>query len=216
MLRRTDIIILSIEIQSTPAAVRAKYGVPEGAFVAGYIGTLGMAHGLSTVLEAAKRTLGDEKVHYVVMGDGADRDELVAILERDALRNVTLIDRQPREEALEVLNAVDVSLVMLRESPVFETVIPSKIFEAMALNKPILLGVRGEARRVVVDEAACGIAFAPEDADALVKELKTLEADRELCAQLGERGHRAVVESYQRSVLAEKMIRFIESNLGVV
>jgi hypothetical protein len=203
----------AIETRRSPEATRAKYGIPADAFVAGYVGTLGMCHGLSTVLDAAAATRDDASIHYVVMGDGADRDELVAILEQGALPNVTLIDRQPRAEALEVLAAVDVSLVMLRESPVFETVIPSKIFEAMALRKPILLGVRGEAHRIVVDEAGCGIAFPPEDAETLVKALRGLAADPELRARLGERGHQAVVQSYQRSVLAEKMIGFIEAKI---
>jgi glycosyltransferase involved in cell wall biosynthesis len=204
----------SIEIRRSQAATREKYALPEDAFVAGYIGTLGMCHGLSTVLEAAQRTRGDSRLHFVVMGDGADRDELIAILERERLENVTLIDRQPRAEALEVLNACDVSLVMLRESPVFETVIPSKIFEAMALRKPILLGVRGEAKRIVIDEAACGTAFPPEDADALIHALQHLMANPQICSALGDRGHAAVVDSYQRSVLAEKMIDFIEKSLA--
>ena len=75
-----------------------------------------------------------------------------------------------------------------RRDQVFETVIPSKIFESMALERPIVLGVRGESRRIVVDECGAGIAFPPEDVDGLLDALQTLRADPELCLRLGEQG----------------------------
>lgn len=203
-----------IRIERSQREVRETYGIPQDAFSVGYIGTLGMCHGLSTLLEGAQTLLGDDRFHFVVMGDGADRDELIEILERDELNNVTLIDRQPRLEALAVLNSIDASLVMLRSSPVFETVIPSKIFEAMALEKPILLGVRGEAYRIVVEETGSGLAFTPEDSAGMVARMKELRESPELQRRLGQRGQRAVRERYRRTVLAEKLIGFVERNLA--
>jgi colanic acid biosynthesis glycosyl transferase WcaI len=201
-------------IERSQREVRETYGIPQDAFSVGYIGTLGMCHGLSTLLEGAQTLLGDDRFHFVVMGDGADRDELIEILERDELSNVTLIDRQPRLEALAMLNSIDASLVMLRSSPVFETVIPSKIFEAMALQKPILLGVRGEAYRIVVEETGSGLAFPPEDSVGMVARMKELRESPELQRTLGQRGQRAVRERYRRTVLAEKLIGFVERNLA--
>ncbi len=203
-----------IRIERSQWEVRETYGIPQDAFSVGYIGTLGMCHGLSTLLEGAQTLLGDDRFHFVVMGDGADRDELIEILERDELNNVTLIDRQPRLEALTVLNSIDASLVMLRSSPVFETVIPSKIFEAMALAKPILLGVRGEAYRIVVEETGSGLAFTPEDSAGMVARMKELRESPELQRTLGQRGQCAVRERYRRTVLAEKLIGFVERNLA--
>ena len=203
-----------IRIERSQREVRETYGIPQDAFSVGYIGTLGMCHGLSTLLEGAQTLLGDDRFHFVVMGDGADRDEMIEILERDELNNVTLIDRQPRLEALAVLNSVDASLVMLRSAPVFETVIPSKIFEAMALEKPILLGVRGEAYRIVVEETGSGLAFTPEDSADMVARMKELRESPELQRRLGQRGQRAVRERYRRTVLAEKLIGFVERNLA--
>ena len=203
-----------IRIERSQREVRETYGIPQDAFSVGYIGTLGMCHGLSTLLEGAQTLLGDDRFHFVVMGDGADRDELIEILERDELSNVTLIDRQPRLEALAVLNAIDASLVMLRSAPVFETVIPSKIFEAMALEKPILLGVRGEAYRIVVEETGSGLAFTPEDSVGMVARMKELRESPELQRTLGQRGQRAVRERYRRTALAEKLIGFVERNLA--
>ena len=190
--------------------LRDEKAIPRDAFVAGYVGTLGMCHGLSVVLDAAKMTRDDGKLHYVLMGDGADKAELVKIARERGLKNLTILDAGPRQEALELLNAVDVSLVLLRNSPLFETVIPSKIFEAMELKKPILLGVRGESRRIVVDEVQCGLAFPPEDADAMVAALRQLERDPTLRKELTDRGSVALQERFRRSTLARKMLDAIE------
>lgn len=149
-------------LTGTPEEVRRHWGIPAEAFVGGFIGTLGMAHGVATILEAAERTRSEDSLHYVIMGNGADKAQIKRLAREKRLENVTIIDGQPRQEALNVLGAVDVSLVLLRNTPLFETVIPSKIFEAMALAKPIVLGVRGESRDIVVEQTRSGVAITPE------------------------------------------------------
>ena len=121
-----------------------------------------------------------------------------------------MIDGRPRQEALELVSASDASLVVLRDTPVFETVIPSKIFEAMALRRPIVLGVRGEARRIVVEEGDCGLAFPPEDAAEMVSCLRRLKGDPALGTKLGENGRRLVTTKYGRTALAERMLAALE------
>jgi glycosyltransferase involved in cell wall biosynthesis len=168
-----------------------------------------MCHGLSAVLDGAELTRGDRRFHYVLMGEGADKEQVETLARERGLENVTILAGQPRQGALDLLNAVDVSLVLLRDSPLFETVIPSKLFEAMELEKPILLGVRGESRAIVVDEVGCGLAFPPEDAPAMVDGLKQLEAAPALAASLGAKGKAAVEERFRRSVLAARMLAAI-------
>ncbi|MCP5056944.1 MAG: glycosyltransferase family 4 protein [bacterium] len=197
--------------QIDPEQVRDHWGIPRNAFTAGYIGTLGLCHGLSAVLEAAELLKGNPRFHFVLMGDGADRDELEQIARERKLDNVTLIPGQPRQSALELLNAVDVSLVVLKNSPLFETVIPSKIFEAMELRTPILIGVRGESRRIVVEEVGCGIDFPPEDADAMVRSLHQLAEDTAAREKLAARGGEALQERFRRSALAARMLRAVQA-----
>jgi colanic acid biosynthesis glycosyl transferase WcaI len=196
---------------TTPEQVREKWGIPKQAFTAGYVGTMGLAHGLSAVLDAAELLKDDPRFHFALMGDGADRAILHELARERNLSNVTLIDGQPRQAALDLVNAVDVSLVVLKDSPLFETVIPSKIFEAMELRTPILIGVRGESRRIVVDEVGCGVDFPPEDAAAMVTRLKELADDQVKYAQLAERGGHAIEERFRRSALAIRMLRAIEA-----
>lgn len=196
---------------TSPAATRERWGIPGDAFVAGYIGTLGMAHGVSTVLEAAEQARDDSTLHFVIMGSGADKAEIRTKAESSELHNLTIIDGQPRRDALDVLNSLDVSLVLLRNSPLFDTVIPSKIFEAMELGKPILLGVRGESRGIVVEQTQSGLELTPEDSAELVEKVRQLQSDPVLCKQLGDNGHAAVETRFRRSELARRMLIAIET-----
>jgi glycosyltransferase involved in cell wall biosynthesis len=194
-----------------PMELRDEKGIPGDAFVAGYVGTLGMCHGLSAVVDAAELTRDDGRFHYVLMGNGAEKDEIEQLARERKLENLTILDAGSRQEALELLNAVDVSLVLLRDSPLFETVIPSKIFEAMELQKPIVLGVRGESLRIVVDEVQCGLAFPPGNAEAMVDALRELERNPAMRSQLAERGSEALRGRFRRSLLAAKMLDALES-----
>ena len=196
---------------TSPAATRERWGIPADAFVAGYIGTLGMAHGVSTVLEAAEQARDDATLHFVIMGSGADKVEIRAKAELSELHNLTIIDGQPRQDALDVLNSLNVSLVLLRNTPLFETVIPSKIFEAMELGKPILLGVRGESRRIVVEQTQSGLELTPEDSAELLEKVRQLQSDAVLCKQLGDNGRAAVETKFRRSELARRMLTAIET-----
>lgn len=214
--RRVEVVTNGIDPEALPTVrprdvVRDAHGIPRDAFAAGYIGTIGMAHGVGTLVEAARRVKGRDEIHFVAMGEGADKARVRDAVESSGLSNLTLLDGKPRVEALELLSALDVSLVMLIDSPLFETVIPSKIFEAMAFRKPIALGVRGESREIVVDRTRSGIAFTPGDADGLIEAVDRLRTDPALAAELADNGRGAVEREFSRSRLAERMIARIES-----
>lgn len=213
---RIEVVTNGIDVDAVsgrtdPAATRKRLGLPEDAFIGAFIGTIGMAHGIGTVIEAAARTRDDPSLHYLVMGEGADKQHIRAEVAARALGNVTLLDGRPRAEALDVLAAADASLVLLRDTPTFRTVIPSKIFEAMALARPIVLGVRGEAHRIVIEDGACGVAFPPEDVAGLVEALRTLAGDAALCRELGARGRERVAVEFDRGALAERMATRLEA-----
>ena len=126
--------------------LRKQYGV-ERHFVCSYIGTIGMACGLDVVLRAAQKLKerGDQRIHFLLVGDGAVRAELEEQVEIQHLDNVTFTGRQPKEDVPRFLAASDACLVHLRNTDLFKTVLPSKIFEACAMKRPIVLGVGGNA-----------------------------------------------------------------------
>jgi glycosyltransferase involved in cell wall biosynthesis len=179
-------------------------------FVAAYVGTHGMAHGLDTVLDAARRLDGQSNVVFLLVGEGSEKRRLREKRDALGLTNVVMLGQQPKEGMPRVWSVADVSLVLLRKLDLFTTVIPSKIFESMAMGKPILLGVRGESR-ALIEEAGAGIGIEPEDAVALAVAVQTLESDRALYQRMAERGPAYVREHFDRRKLALRYLALLET-----
>jgi glycosyltransferase involved in cell wall biosynthesis len=192
------------------ATGRAKLGVAERDIVVSYIGTVGMAHDIGTVLDAA-RLLGRElpRLRFVIIGDGAERESLAARARAEGLDNVTFTGLVPRAEIPDYLAASDVSLVTLKPSDLFKTVLPSKMFESMAAARAIVLAVDGEARRVL-ERAGAGLAVAPGNAAALADALRQLAADAPLRGALGAAGAAFVEQHFSRRTWAERYLRLLD------
>jgi glycosyltransferase involved in cell wall biosynthesis len=184
------------------AAFRRRHGL-EGKFVAAYIGTHGMAHQLETILEAAAITRDDESITYLMVGAGAERERLVGLRDAMRLANVVMLDQMPRAEMPTVWAASDASLVLLRPAKVFDAVIPSKIFEAMAMRCPIILGVGGEARQII-EAGRCGLPIAPGSPLELAAAVRRLAGDRAEARALGDAGRAFVAANFDRAVLADR------------
>jgi len=184
----------------------------EGKFVAAYFGTHGMAHHLETVLEAAEQLRDEPGIVFLFVGDGAERARLLEQKDALGLANVIMLEQQPKERMPALWAAADVSLVLLRRSDLFKTVIPSKIFEAMAMERPLILGVEGEAK-ALVEEAGAGVCIQPESDAALADAVLAFARDPDRTRALGLSGRRFVTEFYSRAVMAK---RFEETLAGVV
>ncbi len=188
-------------------ALLARHGIG-GAFRVGYVGTLGLAHGLVTVLEAAQKLAGED-VHFVFVGDGADRARIEAEAKQRGLANVHFVGLVPREEVPEWLASLDVLLVMLRDLAVFETVIPSKLFEFAAMERPIVLAApRGEVREMIED-ASVGLAIDAENAEQLADAIRALRSDPARARELAARARVWAEQGFVRQELARKMARFL-------
>lgn len=194
-----------------------KYNLPPNKFLAGYIGTLGMAHSIGTIIDAAQLMSNNDHIHFIIMGSGADSGYISDKIKKAKLQNICFIPGGRRAEALAVTKALDIVLVHLKKKKLFKTVIPSKIFEAMMLEKPILIGVDGESREIVESEANCGVFFSPENHFDLANKLKELSANKSLLQALGKNGLKCVENNYDRKVLAKKMLNtmtMLESESG--
>ena len=181
----------------------------EGHFVVGYVGTHGMAHGLGNVLDAAERLLGAADVRFLLVGAGAERDGLIAEAGRRSLDNVVFMPPQPKEAMPAVWSLCDVALVHLKNSPVFAGVIPSKMFEAMAMGLPVLLAAPvGEAGRILEADGA-GMRVPAEDPAALAEAVTRLKSDGEGRRAIAERCLAAAAR-HSREHQAREMIRVFE------
>jgi len=188
--------------ETTGEAVRREHGL-DGAFVCSYVGTVGMACGLEVVLRAAKmlRRHGDSQVRFLIVGDGALLEDLRSQAAALGLDNVVFAGRQPKQRIPEYLAASDVCLVHLRKQALFETVMPSKIFEAAGMARPIINGVAGFAA-AFIEKAGAGINIDPENAEQLVAALRRLQADPPTRSAFGNSGRRHVTTHYNRDALA--------------
>ena len=180
-------------------------------FVISYIGTIGMAHGLEVALRAGQklRDSGDTDVVFLIIGEGARKQQLDDQRRRLGLGNVRFVGQRPREQIPALLRASNACLVHLRAAELFTTVIPSKIFEIMGCGRPILMGVGGEAARIV-ESAGAGVAFESEDADQLVALVRKLRNDKELLSRMGKAGRKLVVNEYGQDALARRYIELLE------
>ncbi|MAG33639.1 MAG: glycosyltransferase WbuB, partial [Deltaproteobacteria bacterium] len=178
-------------------------------FTVAYVGTLGLAHGLMLLIDVAERLKGRAELRFVLIGDGADREKLEAEVARRGLDNVRMLGLQPREAMPHWIASIDLLLVMLRDLPVFETVIPSKIFEFLAQERPVVLAARGEIRRMM-EEAGGALLIGPEDADQLVGAIEEVMDRPEEAAERARSGRRWVEEGFIRDDLARRMETFLE------
>lgn len=195
-------------------ALRRELGV-DGKFVVSYIGTMGMAHGLDTIIEAAAQLRStNPEIVFLVVGEGAEKERVVALAQERGLDNLRFVDQQPREKIPAYICASDVCLVPLRKTDVFKTVIPTKMLEFMACARPVILGVEGQAR-TILEDACGGVVVEPENSDALMNAIRYLAANPETAGKLGRNGREYIVRKFSRRETAEKYIRALESLLNL-
>lgn len=193
--------------------LEARYNL-QGKFVAGYLGTHGMAHALETVLEAAakcRKTADGDKIRFILLGDGARKKALIERAKALGLDNVIFMDTVPKEEVVRYWSLLDVSIIHLKKTDLFKTVIPSKLFESMGMGIPILHGVAGESAAIVQNEEA-GIVFEPENAEELCNILFKLRNDTKLYSRLRS-GCLRTAKNYDRSALANQMLQVLQETV---
>jgi len=178
-------------------------------FVVLYIGAHGISQALSRFLDLATRLHDADDIVFQFVGDGAEKQALVARAEAMGLTNVRFLPSQPRSTVPAWYAAADVVLVPLRNIPVFDTFIPSKMFEILASARPILASVRGEARGIL-ERSGGALVVDPEDVEAMEQALRRLRAEPALRTELAERGAEFVRREYDRNTLAGRYLELLE------
>jgi colanic acid biosynthesis glycosyl transferase WcaI len=187
----------------------------EERFVVSYIGTMGMAHGLETIIAAAVQLRAtNPEVVFLMLGEGAAKERIATLARERGLNNLRFVDQQPREKIPAYIAASDVCLVLLKKTDLFKTVLPTKMLEFMSCARPVLLGVDGQAR-AILEEARGGLVIEPENSDALVNAIRYLAANREEARELGQNGRAHILRRFSRHQTAERYIRVLEHMLNL-
>lgn len=185
----------------------------EGKKIIGYIGTHGMAHKLDFILDCARNMQGRNDFHFLFIGAGAEREALLAKKEREGITNVTMLDSVPKDQVVRYISILDLSLINLRKSELFKTVIPSKMFENAGMQIPIIMGVQGEAQEML-EEYGAGLCFEPENEADFNAKLQQLLSDPDLYERC-RTGGAEMSRDYDRKALADKMLECMMDTVSI-
>ncbi len=183
----------------------------QGQFVAGYIGTIGLAHALETLVDAAvelRDNPAGADISLVIIGDGAKKQDLIKLKESQQLPNIQILDSIPKSAVPKHLNLFDVSIIHLAKKDLFKTVIPSKLFESMGTGVPVVYGVEGESRELVLKHDI-GRIFEPENGKDLARCLITLKKNEPELKELRANSLKAAV-LYSRTNMARQMLAMLD------
>ncbi len=190
-------------------ALRQRLGV-EDKVVVGYAGLVGLAQGVEVIGAVAERFRDDERVAFVIAGDGPLREDLQRELHARKLPNVVFTGWLPKSEMPEMVASFDVAFIPLRYF--IPGALPSKVYESMASQVPIVLAAAGDPKELI-ERADAGI-VAEYDADDIAAAVRRLADDPRERRRLGENGRRYVLAHHQRRVIAGKLGDLIESLAG--
>ena len=189
---------------------REMNGIKDEDHVFLYAGIVGIAQGLEVILYAAERLKSDNCV-FVILGSGPEKERLMQISLDAGLNNVKFLDAVGKTEMPSILKSVDAAIIPLKKLELFKGAIPSKIFEALAMEIPILLGVEGEARDLFIDKGQCGLFFEPQNDADLVKAIRIMISDKLKMQVMGKNGRKYVDENFNRDLIASKLYKEILS-----
>jgi len=186
---------------------RNEIGV-QNKFAVCYAGIHGIAQGLEVIIKAAEILKDNEEIQFVFIGDGPEKNELIKLTEEKHLKNVTFMPVQLKPQMPRIIASMDATVVPLKRLELFKGALPSKMFEALASELPIILAVEGEAEKLIND-AEAGITVEPENAEKIAEAILKLYNDKTLSRQLGQNGRRYVMENYARETISRKLEKIL-------
>lgn len=194
---------LVIKGTKDPALIR-KLNI-EGKFIVGYAGNIGSAQGIKTIIEAANLVREENNILFLIIGDGVDKELVKSKIELYNLQNVLLLPPVSRIEIVDYINLFDCVVIPLLKNPLFEITIPSKLYESMAAEIPVILGVAGEAKRIL-EEANAGLFFEPENAVDLAEKVEYLCSNSDLLTEYGCNARKYVMDNFDRAKVIQQFV----------
>jgi glycosyltransferase involved in cell wall biosynthesis len=149
----------------------------------------------------------------LLIGEGAEKQRIMELAAARGLANIKFLDQQPRQRIPTLVSAADVCLVMLKKADLFKTVIPTKLLEYMACERPVIVAVDGQARQIV-EEARAGLFVPPEDSHVLAETVRALALNPEQRRRMGINGRQYILAKLSRKQTALDYITVLKELLG--
>ncbi len=190
--------------QNIVSEFRKNFGFSDTDMLFCYAGILGHAQGLEVIINAAEILKQKKNIKFLLVGAGPEKQQLVELKSKLNIDNVYFIDILPKKEIPSLIAAIDAAIIPLKKLELFKGAIPSKIFENLAMQKPIILGVEGEAKELFIDEGRAGVFFEPENAADLAHQIEMLSENSALLKELGVNGRMYVEKRFNRAMIAQE------------
>ncbi|MDX2173771.1 MAG: glycosyltransferase family 4 protein [Bacteroidota bacterium] len=181
---------------------REKHNFSQTDFIFLYAGIIGIAQGLEIIINVAKNFKNITSLKFVLMGSGPEKEKLQKLKDELTLENVFFLEPVPKKEMPSVLKSIDAAIIPLRKLDLFLGAIPSKIFENLAMEVPILLGVDGEAKELFITKGNCGLFFEPENEADLTQKITAITSHKKLALEYGKNGRKFVNDFFNRENIA--------------
>jgi len=194
-------------VDADPTVFRQRHGILPGEFVLMYAGIIGYAQGLDVILDSADLLRDNTSIRFFIIGDGPEKLRLENKAGEMGLSNVTFIGNIPRAAISEAIAGCNAYIVPLKKNDLFLGAIPSKLFEPLAMGKPILLGVDGEARELFIEKGRGGLYYEPENHRELAAGILKLAADSEGAAAMGLEGKSYIARNFNRKNIAASFFK---------
>lgn len=181
--------------------LRAEKGL-EGKFLVCYAGIIGIAQGLDVILDTAKKVENYQDIHFLLIGEGPEKQRLIEKAKEMGLNNLSFVGLQPKAKMPGIIASMNATIIPLKKLDLFKGALPSKMFEALSSELPIILSVEGEAQKLI-EASGGGICVEPENADQIADAVIKIYSDPEFAKELGKRGREYVKQYYSREVIVE-------------
>jgi glycosyltransferase involved in cell wall biosynthesis len=168
---------------------------------------------LEVIIEAAKLLVNQPEIKFVIVGDGPEKEKLQVLAKQSNVSNVYFFPSVEKTEMPRIVKACDAAVIPLKKLELFKGAIPSKIFENLAFEKPLLLGVDGEARKLFIDEGKAGLYFEPENAKQLATQVKYMFDNPDKVTEMGKSGRDYALQNFDRQTIADAFFTQL-TNLG--
>jgi glycosyltransferase involved in cell wall biosynthesis len=202
----TDVDMFNPSVDGS--SIRAELGL-DYKFVVLYAGALGQANDIDTILHAAKRLRNEDKIRFVLFGDGKERTRLGAEAERMNLSNVIFAGVRPKREMPMVVASADVCLAILQDIPMFRTTYPNKVFDYMAAGRATVLVIDGVSRELI-ESSYGGVYVQPGDDDLLAETILDLSKNVDIVKQMGVNAREYLVEHLDRRNKLNETLELLE------
>lgn len=186
-----------------------KYNLDPNKFYITYCGNIGLTQNMDLLLDVAKALSTKENIHFVLVGEGADKARVKSRVENENIKNISFLPFQPYEDISHVFSLGDAGLIISKPG-VGENSVPSKTWSIMSAECPVIANFDENEIKSILNDNNCGIFTKAGDKEAFKNAILELYNDKEKSVQLGKNGRKFIMENLTREIGTSKYVKVVK------